>query len=220
MEYRDLLEKLLRESKDKMDDAETFLIKSKETEINIYEGEISKYSIAESGGLSLRGLSQGKMGYSYTEKIDETSIDMLISDVLENGKYIDDDPEIIFEGSDSYEDMDNYSQELKKIEVEDKVNFLMNLEKTALDLDERVFAVDGCSYEEFEQERYILNTKGVDLQDKFNGAVVYISVVVKDGEDTKIGLSYKIFNDFSVLDYKEMAKEAVDNAVAMLGANL
>ncbi len=70
MEYRDLLEKLLRESKDKMDDAETFLIKSKETEINIYEGgEISKYSIAESGGLSLRGLSQGKMGgYSYTEK--------------------------------------------------------------------------------------------------------------------------------------------------------
>ncbi len=218
MEYRDLLEKLLRESKDKMDDAETFLIKSKETEINIYEGEISKYSIAESGGLSLRGLSQGKMGYSYTEKIDETSIDMLISDVLENGKYIDDDPEIIFEGSDSYEDMDNYSQELKKIEVEDKVNFLMNLEKTALDLDERVFAVDGCSYQEFEQERYILNTKGVDLQDKFNGAVVYISVVVKDGEDTKTGLSYKIFNDFSVLDYKEMAKEAVDNAVAMLGA--
>ncbi len=94
----------------------------------------------------------------------------------------------------------------------------MNLEKTALDLDERVFAVDGCSYEEFEQERYILNTKGVDLQDKFNGAVVYISVVVKDGEDTKTGLSYKIFNDFSVLDYKEMAKEAVDNAVAMLGA--
>ena len=196
MEYRDLLEKLLRESKDKMDDAETFLIKSKETEINIYEGEISKYSIAESGGLSLRGLSQGKMGYSYTEKIDETSIDMLISDVLENGKYIDDDPEIIFEVSDSYEDMDNYSQELKKIEVEDKVNFLMNLEKTALNLDERVFAVDSCSYEEFEQERYILNTKGVDLQDKFNGAVVYISVVVKDGEDTKTGLSYKIFNDF------------------------
>lgn len=218
MEYRGLLEKLLNEGKNQMEDVEAFLVKNKKVEINVYEGEISKYAIAESGGLSLRGLLNGKMGYSYTEKLDETSIDILIDGVIENSKYIDDDPETIFAGSDSYEDKDNFNESLREIELDKKIDFLMELEKEALELDKRVFSVNVCAYQEFENERYILNTKGVDLKDRFNGALVYISVVVKDGDDTKTGSSYKTFRDFSELEYKELAKEAVDNAISMLGA--
>lgn len=218
MNYRTLLERLLNEGKKKMEDVETFLVKNKEIEINVYKGEISKYTIAESGGLSFRGLFNGKMGYSYTEKLDESSIDILINGAIENSQHIDGDPETIFAGSDSYEDNENFNKELRDKKMEEKIQFLMDLEKEALELDERVFAVNGCAYQEFQNERYILNTKGVDLKDRFNGALVYISVVVKDGEDTKTGFSYRIFNDFSTLNYREIAKESVDSAVSMLGA--
>lgn len=218
MEYKDLLETILIESKKKMEDAEIFMVRNKDISINVYKGEISKYSIAESGGLSLRGLTNGKMGYSYTEKLDETSIDMLVNGAIENSKYIDGDPETIFAGSDNYHDKDHFNEGLREIGTDEKIQFLMDLENTALELDERVFSVNGCAYQEIENQRNILNSKGVDLQDRFNGAFVYISVVVKEGEDTKTGSSYRAFNDFSTLDYKEIAKEAVDNAISMLGA--
>lgn len=219
MDYRELLNKLVAKGKDKMDDVEAFLVKGKELSIEIYKGEIDKYNVAESGGLSLRGLSNGKMGYSYTEKIEENSFDMLINEALENGKYIEgSDSETIFSGSESYEEVNHYHESLSEIPTQDKIEFVKKLEEEAYSLDDRVFAVNACAYQEFENERYIVNSKGIDLHDKSNGGVTYISVVVREGEDTKTGMSFRLFSDFSSLDYKEMAKEAVENATTMLGA--
>ncbi|MBC8591334.1 TldD/PmbA family protein [Wansuia hejianensis] len=219
MDYRDYLNNLLNKAKENMEDVEAFLIKDKEISMGVYKGQLDKYSIAESGGLSLRGIYNGKMGYSYTERIDDSSVDKLIQDTLENSKYIDDlDPETIFEGSDKYENINNFNETLGNVPVSEKIDFLKKLEKEALSLDNRVFAADACVYQEFEQERYIRNTKGIDLHDKVNGAISYISVVVKDGEDTKTGFSLRIIKNFSELDHKQMAKEAVENAISMLGA--
>lgn len=220
MDYRLLANKLFEKGKGKMEDLEVFIERSKEIEIGVFGGEIDKYSISESGGLSLRGIHDGKMGYSYTEKIDESSIDMLIEEVYENSKYIDSlDKEIIFSGSDKYEEINNYNDSLSKTSMEDKITFLKNLEKEALSIDNRVSSIQVCAYQEFENDRYIINTKGVDLSDKFSGAFCYISVIVKDNEDTKTGLSYRIFNDLKKISYKEIAREAVEEGISMLGAN-
>ena len=52
-----------------------------------------------------------KMGYSYTEKVDESSVDMLIGEAYENSIYIDtDDREIIFEGSEEYREMNSFNE--------------------------------------------------------------------------------------------------------------
>lgn len=220
MDYKDLLNKLIEKGQEKMDEVEAFLVKNKQLDIEIYKGEIDKYSLAESGGLSFRGSSQGKMGYSYTERLEESALDSLVYEALENSKYIEgSDDEIIFSGSESYEEINHYDDSLNQVPTQDKLNFLINLEKEAYSLDERVFAVNACAYQEFEGERYLVNSKGLDLHDKSNGGAAYIFVVVKDDEDTKTGISYRIFYDFSSLDYKEIAKEAVDRATSMLGAS-
>lgn len=220
MDYKDLLNKLIEKGQEKMDEVEAFLVKNKQLDIEIYKGEIDKYSLAESGGLSFRGSSQGKMGYSYTERLEESALDSLVYEALENSKYIEgSDDEIIFSGSESYEEINHYDDSLNQVPTQDKLNFLINLEKEAYSLDERVFAVNACAYQEFEGERYLVNSKGLDLHDKSNGGAAYISVVVKDNEDTKTGISYRIFYDFSSLDFKEIAKEAVDRATSMLGAS-
>lgn len=219
MDHREFLKKLINKGQEKMDDVEAFLVKNKELEIEIYKGDIDKYSIAESGGLSLRGSSNGKIGYSYTEKIEDDSIDMLIDDALENSKYIEgSSDEVIFEGSANYEDIIYYNDSINEVPTQDKINFAINLEKEAYALDDRVFAVNACLYQEFEGERFIVNSKGIDLHDKSNGGATYISVVVKEDDDTKTGYSYRIFSDFGGLNYKEIAKEAVDSAISMLGA--
>lgn len=132
MDYKDLLNKLIEKGQEKMDEVEAFLVKNKQLDIEIYKGEIDKYSLAESGGLSFRGSSQGKMGYSYTERLEESALDSLVDEALENSKYIEgSDDEIIFSGSESYEEINHYDDSLNQVPTQDKINFLINLEKEA-----------------------------------------------------------------------------------------
>ena len=219
MKYQDLANKIFERGKDKFEDMETYVEKTRAIEIAVFSGEIDKYNISDTEGLSLRGIADDKMGYSYTEKVDETSIDMLIEEAYGNGKYIDAlEKEIIFSGSDKYENMDNFNENLKETPLEDKIKFAKALEKEALALDSRIVAVNYCMYNEIENSKYLMNTKGLNLEDSGNLAYSFIMVVAKEGEDTKTGSSYVISRDFTDFDYKKMAKEAVDEALSLLGA--
>lgn len=186
---------------------------------NVYEKEIDDFNLSVNGGLAFRGVYQGKMGYAYTEKIDESSINMLITTALQNALVIDsDEEEEIFEGSLLYEKIDLFDEALPKITTEEKVQFLINLEETAYQVDERVFKVENCSYADFSHERMIFNTKGLAKAEKSNLAYYYLSVVVKDKQDVKSSYRVEIINDFKKLDYEQIAREVVKEALAMLGA--
>lgn len=219
MNYDTLIDEILLRAKEKFTDLEVFVVLDKSMEIGVFKGEIDKYSISESGGLSLRGIVDGKMGYSYTEKLDSSSIDMLIEEAYNNAIFIDTlDGDEIFAGSTEYDDINKYLDKLSTIPVDDKIEFVKNMEKEVYALDKRVVAIQNCFYEEFEKERIIVNSKGVRLKDKINGALAYISVVVKEGDDTKTGMGYRVFSDLEEVNFKDMAKEAVEVALSMLGA--
>ncbi len=220
LEYEKLINTIFNRGKKEMDNMEVFIENNKEIEINVFEGEIDGFNISESGGLSLRGIYDDRIGYSYTEKLDESSVDMLIEDVIENGKYIDSkEKEEIFFGSNEYKEVDCFNESLGEVSIDEKIEFIKKLEREAFKIDDRVVAVNTCVYWELENERFLVNTKGLDLKDKRNMAIAIISVTVKSGEDTKTGESYIISNEYSKFDFKKMAKEAVEKALSMLGAS-
>lgn len=220
MEYKNLIHKIFETGSEKFDDLEIYIETSKAISIGVFEGEVDKYSIAESGGLSLRGVANSKMGYSYTEKLDETSIDMLINEAYENGSFIEStEDEKIFGGSEKYTEVNAYSDKLSLSSMEDKINLTKELEVEALSLDKRVTQVQMCGYQEFEETSIIVNTKGVDLSHKVNGGAIYIQVIAKEGEDTKTAMAFRSFKALEEIDIKEIAKEAVDEAISLLGAS-
>lgn len=220
MKYQNLINTIFENGKYKMDNMEVYIENNKKVDIKVFKGEIDNYTISESGGLSLRGNFEDKVGYAYTEKLDETSVDMLIEDALENGKNIDsDDKEEIFSGSETYESFNNFNEDLDKISLEEKIQFVKELEEEAFKLDNRVEAVNWCSYTEVESERYLVNTKGINLKHKMNVGISDISVIVKEGKDTKTGTHQVISSDYSKFNPKEIARKAVDEAISMLGAS-
>lgn len=219
MDYMSIISKILASGKNKMDDLEVYLVAKKSLEIGIFKGEIDKYAISESGGISLRGTKDKKIGYAYTEKIDENIIDSLIEEVYENGKYIEtQENDEIFEGSTDYQDIYKYDDRLNQISIDEKIEICKKLEDYAYSLDNRINTVQSCHYKEIEREKVIKNTKGIELKDKQNLAYLYVSVIVNDGEDTKTGSSYEVFTDLASVDYKKIVEEAVENAISMIGA--
>ena len=218
---KSLIDKIFIEGKNNgLKDMEVYYSTGSSLSLKVFQKELDGYSLSESEGLSLRGIYKGKMGYSYTEKVDETSIDQLVRDVAENATIIDsDDEEIIFEGSKDYKKVDSFNPDLSNVSEEEKIQFVKSLEEEAFKLDERIASVEVCAYGDGYGETIMSNTKGLYLQDKNNIAYTYIVVVAKEGEDIKTGMAYRTGNDFSKFNAEEIAKEAVNEALALLGAN-
>ncbi|MED1561777.1 peptidase U62 modulator of DNA gyrase [Alkalihalobacillus alcalophilus ATCC 27647 = CGMCC 1.3604] len=201
-------------------DMEIYYQSSQRFNTQVFKGEIDAYQIAVEGGLSFRGLINGKMGYSYTEKIDKTEIDFLITEAADNAAVIEDeDPEELFPGSESYEDVTFFSDELAKIEAEEKINVLKEAEAECFALSDKVHSVNYCILESRDGETFIANTKGLEKQEKRNFVYIVLSAVVKSGEEFKSAMKYWVTDDFASFSPKEMAKEVVDEALSFMNAS-
>ena len=81
MEFKEFKESYLIELK-MMDfkNMKLYYVNRESLNITVYKEEVEKYSLTTSYGLSFRGKINGKMGYSYTEKLDEEAIEMLVKE--------------------------------------------------------------------------------------------------------------------------------------------
>lgn len=220
MDIKPLIEKIFLKGKTEgLGDMEVYYSAGSSLSLKVFEKELDGYSLSESEGLSLRGVCKGKMGYSYTEKVDESSIELLVKNALENAMVIDsDDEEFIFEGSKEYKKVDTFNPGLEDVSELEKINFVKLLEEEAFNIDKRITSVETCVYGDGYGETVMSNTKGLYLHDKSNLAYTYVVVVAKEDDDIKTGMAYRKGNDFSKFNAKEIAQEAVKEALDLLGA--
>lgn len=219
MDIQTFHEELLKKAKDSgFEEAEVYFENSTTFQVSIFEGEIDSYETSDEGGLGFRGLYHGKMGYAYTEKIDVDSISFLIDGAKANAEVLDeDDGSDIFEGSDNYSQHSSFNDDLTNISIPEKIAFIKEVEKKTLAFDPRIVTLNYCVLQDFTRERVLANNKGLSLQDKMNGLIVFISVVAKDGEEMKTGGAVQLTRDFNSLDTNEIAKEAAEEALSHLG---
>ena len=91
MDFKDFSDKVFQKSMTKFDEAELYRIDSETKKIGIFNGELDKYGFSNTSGISLRGIRAGSPGYSYTEAIDDKSIDILIEGALGSAEAVESD---------------------------------------------------------------------------------------------------------------------------------
>ncbi|MDM8534949.1 DNA gyrase modulator [Clostridiaceae bacterium HSG29] len=123
----EVINELLEKSKNfGFDEAEVMIMDDKNFETTVYKGEIDNYSISENFGLSFRGIKNNIMGYSYTEKLDENSVGMLLENAMNNLKNIDSkDREFLFGNEDNleYVEINQYNEKLNEILKNKNISF-------------------------------------------------------------------------------------------------
>ncbi|MGL5428493.1 MAG: TldD/PmbA family protein, partial [Cetobacterium sp.] len=182
-------------------------------------GEVDTYSNSQNMGISFRTKVDGKMGYSYTESLEEEDILPLIERAISNGKIIENLDVIETYGEKKeYEKIDSFSASLENISVQEKIDFLLKAEKTALEMDNRIKSVNYCMMGSGKGENIIKNSKGLDLYHKGNSIYAYLAVVVQDGESIKNDAAYIVAKDFSEMDPVKLATEAVSKALKKLNS--
>ncbi len=183
------------------------------------QGQIANYTVNATRGLSLRGLYQRKMGYAATEAFDEAAVSHLVEAVKESAELTEDeDVQEIYKGDEAYPKVDNYQSALDQVEESRKLDLLLDIEKKAKALDERIFQLNYNMISTGSGETRIVNSYGLNLSHRDNMAVCFVSATAKEGERVSTGAAFRVTRDFEELDADALAKEAVDEAVFMLKA--
>ncbi|MCB2299177.1 TldD/PmbA family protein [Clostridium tagluense] len=220
MTLNEFVEKLFKRAKEAcFSEYEIYYESGESLDIEIFKKEVDKYSLNKTMGISFRGIYEGKMGYSYTEIMDDQAIELLIEKAKSNAQIIEnEEKEIIFEGSNKYEDFNGYNEEIKSISPEDKIKLAMALEDEAYKCSEYVENTGECSLGTTENERRIINSKGLDISTKVNGIYGFMEPVVTKEGKTNNSYAYKFTNDMSEFDIKKIARESVDESLAYFDA--
>lgn len=219
MDIMSFKEKIFEKAKlEGFSDFEIYYGKSESLEIGIYEGDIDNYNVNTTLGVSFRGIYNGKMGYSYTELIDEDSVNILVLSAKDSALSIDnEDEEFIYGEKEEYKSICGFNEELSKLPVEKKIEFALDLEKKASTMDPKVSSVAGCEVQEETIEYGIMNSKGINLTHKQNFLVTYVAPVVSDKDLKYDGFVFKVDNDLKNLNSENLAKEAVQEALSRIG---
>lgn len=198
---------------------EVYCVDRESLGISVYKEEVEKYNLNNSAGLSFRGKLGDRIGYSYTEILDEDAIDMLVKKAKENVSAIENnDIQFIYEGDKEYKEISTYYEALENLAPDKLINIAINMEKEAKKYCDKVESFSGCAISYSSGKYGIINSKGLNLKNKSNLLTAYVVPIVKDGENMYDGCGYVVAKSLDEIDPAKIAKMGVDEALSKIGA--
>lgn len=216
MELNKFVDELFNKAKNiGFNECEVYYVDRESLSIGIYKGEVEKYNLNNSYGLSFRGKINDKIGYSYTEILDEEAIEMLIRSAKESALSVEsEDVQFIYEGDKEYKDVSTYYPALENIEADKLINIALGMEKEAKELSDKVTSFGGCAVSYSSGDYGIINTKGLNLKNKSNILTAYVVPILTIGDKMYDGCGYVVAKSLDEVDVNKIAKQGIEEALS------
>lgn len=219
MDFNSFKDQLLKEAKNLgFEECEIYYSDSESLSLNIYEGEVEKYKLNNSFGLSFRGKINGRMGYSYTEILDEEAIKTLITNAKDAALSIEnDDIQFIYEGDKEYKKIDSFKKELENVKPDELISLALDMEKECKKQCDKVVSFQGCGIGYGKSTYGIINSKGLNLKNSTNSLTAYVVPIVEDNSQKYDGTGYVLAKKVDDIKPEELAKQGLEEALSKIG---
>lgn len=188
-------------------------------EVKALSGEVESLSQAESRGLGVRVIVDGRLGYAYVADPDPAELADAVEQARTNAALTTPDEGNVLPAPQQFRDLDGLLvRELEETPVDAKVRMALDLERMTLAADPRVRGVDLVEYGEGVGRAAIVSTEGVRAAYERGDCWAVSNPLATQGDETQTGFSFALGRKPSDLDLAEVAREAVARAVRLFGA--
>ncbi|MEG1882625.1 MAG: TldD/PmbA family protein [Clostridia bacterium] len=193
--------------------AETFYAYNNAFEAGALQGEIDRYSVSRTAGVSVRVQKNGCDGYAYTECLDDP--EALVAHAMDNAACLTVGDEHPMQTKQRYQKLVFAAPPLVKLPESEKIDLALTLERLTLAADPRVERVVCCNVETREGGIEMQNTQGLLATREKMSAYCYVEPVVRQGDEVQTGFAFRMGMDAA--DIEGCARDAVADAVTRLG---
>jgi PmbA protein len=198
---------------------EAFVSRDSETDIRVYGGSVEHFVSAQSEGIGIRVIRDGRTGFAYAGTLDPTAIAEVLADARDNVEFGTPDEWAGLAEPDGVEviEQELWNDELAAFATDRKIELAKELERLTLGIDGRV-RVDDSNYADVSVESAVATTTGIRRSGRENGCYVSISTLADDGDETQTGFGFSVGRSPEFFDLGKAAQEASDRATRLLGA--
>ena len=199
-------------------DYELYYQQAESTSVSAFMHEINQFTGSTEGGVCLRCIVDGKMGYASTEALSEAEAAALIRRAADNARTLEtDDPVFLGEGGQTYQELNIDAYDLPSTE---------KLIATVLDTQEQLYkaheaVIDGSSTQGISERSRIAiyNSRGLDLEYENTVTGLVVAAVVSDGKEMSNDYQIKL-GKLDTLDTGLLTKKAAETAYGKLGGDV
>ena len=202
---------------------EAFVSRGGETEVRVYEGEVEHFVSAQSEGIGIRVIKDGRTGFAYAGTLDEMAVAEVLAEARDNVAFgtVDEWAGLAQPDGVAPTEQSLWNDDLAAYATDRKIDLAKQLDRLASGLDARV-RVDDSNYADAWGEAAVASTNGVRSAGRENGCYVSVSTLADEGEgddaETQTGFGFSVGNSPEEFDLEKAAQEASDRATRLLGS--
>ncbi len=206
---------LLRRARERGVEAEVLGTSERELTLAANGGRVDEITHARRGGVGVRVVDDGRVGYASSEALDATSLEWVLDEAIENAGLQPAGEAALVPGRPL--GRHDLLGEGLSAELEAKSQAIVTLE-TSLRDDPRVDAVFVARYSEAESEAVLGSTTGADGGYRNGYSYLMAMPVMKQGDSIKQGADVDIAKEFHQLDPTRTSQSILDRVGRHLGA--
>lgn len=198
---------------------EAYVARGTETSIRVYQGEVEQFTSAQSQGVGVRVIRDGRTGFAYAGTLDASVLDEVLADARDNVQFGTTDPFAGLAAPDGVPvpELVLWDERLAGCGSERKIDLARELERLALSGDPRV-RVESADYADGAGEAAVATSTGIRVTSRENGCFVSVSTLADERGETQTGFGFAVGRDPLGLDVTKAAADGVQRAVRLLGA--
>jgi PmbA protein len=199
---------------------EAYAEEERQTEVSALRGEVEGMTFSQSRGLGVRVIRDGRLGYAWAADPSPDEAQEAVWRARDNAALAEADEHNVLPEAEPFDPMPEiYREESAGVTADDKVRMALDLERYTVSRDPRVTKVDLAQVGDAVVEVAIASTTGVDVGYARTAAWALVVTLAVEGDETQTGYSFAITRGLDVLSWEPVAEEAVDRAIAMIGAS-
>ncbi|MEM9466377.1 MAG: TldD/PmbA family protein [Actinomycetota bacterium] len=200
---------------------EAFVVHETETEVRAYAGEVESLTRAESRGIGVRVIVDGKQGYAYAGTLDEDALGETLREARDNAGFAEADE---FNGLATPDgvappSLELWSDALAAFSTDDKVALAIELERLTRGAEPRISGIESAEYIDTAYESAVATSTGIATTSRETGCYVSAYALAEEHGETQTGFGFSIGRDPNELDPAVAAAEAAERATRLLGAS-
>lgn len=188
---------------------------TRELTLEAYRGELAHTTQATRGGLGLRVVKAGRVGYASSEEMTREALDWAFAEACDNADLAADEDGFLPAGQ-ALGQRDLLSEGLSA-PLERKARLALDLE-AGLRADERTQQVPYSRYTERETQRVLASTRGTEGGYRSGMSMVGASLVMREGDSIKQGWDADVSREIHALDPMTTSQRILERTGRLLGA--
>lgn len=190
------------------------------TAVRVFGGEVESFTSAESYGIGVRVIRDGRQGFASAGSVDADVVAETLAEARDNVPFGEVDEHYGLADPDGVAAVlhDQWDEELLALPAESKIDTALDLERRVRAADSRITGVRVAAWGDSAGAAAYAASNGIEAYERGASCSVGIQALAAADGETQTGSAGDAARSFAALDVDRVVAEAADRATRLLGA--